>query len=228
LIRINTDLDHFIHAASHDLLAPLGNIETSINMMNKITQTDARLMGFLKIINNSVKKFRALITDIATIAKVENEMTAKEMVDLDEIINNIEWSLEDKIKESGAVIERILGVRHTLFSKKNLRSIVYNLISNAIKFRGEAPPVITVLTRKEGDYVVISVKDNGRGIPESDLDKIFNMYGRLNVDVEGHGIGLYLAKKIVNASGGEIIVESKPGIGSEFKIYLKSETKNLV
>lgn len=228
LIRINTDLDHFIHAASHDLLAPLGNIETSINMMNKITQTDARLMGFLKIINNSVKKFRALITDIATIAKVENEMTAKEMVDLDEIINNIEWSLEDKIKESGAVIERILGVRHTLFSKKNLRSIVYNLISNAIKFRGEAPPVITILTRKEGGFVLISVKDNGRGIPESDLEKIFNMYGRLNVDVEGHGIGLYLAKKIVNASGGEIIVESKPGIGSEFKIYLKSETENLV
>jgi len=228
LIRINTDLDHFIHAASHDLLAPLGNIETSINMMNKITQTDARLMGYLKIINSSVKKFRALITDIATIAKVENEMTAKEMVDLDEIINNIEWSLEDKIKESGAVIERILGVRHTLFSKKNLRSIVYNLISNAIKFRGEAPPAITILTRKEGDYVVISVKDNGRGIPESDLDKIFNMYGRLNQNVEGHGIGLYLAKKIVNASGGEIIIESKPGVGSEFKIYLKSQTEILV
>lgn len=228
LIRINTDLDHFIHAASHDLLAPLGNIETSINMMNKITQTDAKLIGFLKIINNSVKKFRKLITDIATIAKVENEMTAKEMVDIDEIINNIEWSLEDKIKSSGTVIKRNLGLRYILFSKKNLRSILYNLISNAIKFKGEVPPAITILTRKEGDHIVLSVKDNGQGIPKNDIDKIFNMYGRLNLDVEGHGIGLYLAKKIVNASGGEIIVESEPGIGSDFKIYLKSEAENLV
>ncbi len=227
LIRINTDLDNFIHAASHDLLAPLSNIETSIKMMNKITQTDAKLIGFLKIINNSVKKFRKLITDIATIAKVENEMTAMEMVDIDEIINNIEWSLEDKIKESGAVIERSIGLRYILFSKKNLRSILFNLISNAIKFKGKVPPAITILTRKEGNHIVLSVKDNGQGIPKSDIDKIFNMYGRLNLDVEGHGIGLYLAKKIVNASGGEIVVESEPGIGSDFKIYLKSGAENL-
>jgi len=227
LIRINTDLDHFIHAASHDLLAPLGNIETSINIMNKIALTDAKLHDFLNIINTSVKKFRELITDIATIAKVENDMIAMEMIDLDEIINNIEWSLENKIQASEAVITRNLEVKHILFSKKNLRSIVYNLVSNAIKFRGDETPVITILTWKEGDNVVLSVKDNGKGIPKGGIDKIFNMYGRLNQDVEGHGIGLYLAKKIVNAAGGKIVVESEPGVGSDFMIYLKIETENV-
>jgi len=228
LTRINADLDHFIHAASHDLLAPLGNIESSIDIMNKIPLSDDKLMHFLNIINHSVKKFRELITEIATIAKIESYMNAMEIVDLDEIIENIEWSLADKIKASGAVITRNLGVTKIPFSKKNLRSILFNLISNAIKFKGEESPTITILTWKEADKLILSVKDNGQGIPKADLDKIFNMYGRLKQDIEGQGIGLYLAKKIVNAAGGEIIVESKPGIGSDFKIFLKSGTENLV
>jgi len=226
LIRINSDLDHFIHAASHDLLAPLCNIESSIDIMNKIHLSDAKLHNFLDIINNSVKKFRELITDIATIAKIENDMNAREIVDLAEIIENVEWSLEDKIKASGAIFKKKLGVRKIPFSKKNLRSILFNLISNAIKFRREEAPLITILTRKEADKIIISVKDNGQGIPKAGIDKIFSMYGRLKQDIEGQGIGLYLAKKIINAAGGEIIVESEPDVGSEFLIHIKAETEN--
>jgi len=223
LQRINADLDHFIHAASHDLLAPLGNIETSINIMNKIPLTDNKLMDFLNIINASIKKFRALITDIAAIAKVEGDMMVMEMVNLDDIINNIEWSLENKIGEAQAVITRDLQVKDILFSKKNIRSIVYNLVSNAIKFRREAAPQITIHTWMEGEMVVISVMDNGKGMAKGAMDKIFEMYGRINHDVEGHGIGLYLAKKIVNAAGGSIEVKSELGVGSDFRIYLKAQ-----
>lgn len=226
LLRINADLDHFIHAASHDLLAPLSNIETSINIMNRIALSDEKLHDFLTMINMSVKKFRELITDIATIAKVEGDMMALEMVDLEETINNIEWSLEDKIAESGTVIIRELAVKQVLFSKKNLRSIVYNLVSNAVKFRRDESPVVRISTQKEGDHILLSVQDNGKGIPKNAVNKIFDMYGRLNHDVEGHGIGLYLAKKIVNATGGNIVVDSEPGLGTTFRIYLKIETAN--
>ncbi|WP_448700542.1 chemotaxis protein CheB [Mucilaginibacter sp. AW1-3] len=227
LLRINADLDHFIHAASHDLLAPLSNIETSINIMNKISLSEPKLIDFLNVINMSVRKFRELIKDIATIAKVEGDMLATEMVDLEEIIGNIEWSLENKIAESGAVITRELEVKQLLFSKKNLRSIVYNLLSNAIKFKREESPLIHVTAKKDGDYIVLSVQDNGKGIPKDGVDKIFDMYGRLNNDIEGHGIGLYLAKKIVNAAGGTITLESEPGIGSKFTISIKIETEQL-
>jgi two-component system CheB/CheR fusion protein len=221
LERINSDLDHFVHAASHDLLAPLGNIETSINIMNTLSLSDAKLMDILKIINTSIKKFRVLITDIAVIAKVESDMIATEMVDIEDIIDNIEWSLENKIIESNTTIKRNLEVTHILFSKKNLRSILYNLVSNAIKFRREEAPAITIHTWSEGEHIVLSVKDNGKGIPKESIEKIFNMYGRLNQNVEGHGIGLYLAKKIVNASGGSIVVESEAELGTTFKVYLK-------
>ena len=71
LLRINADLDNFVHTTSHDLLAPLANIEISIGVMNEVKVTDLQLNKFLNVINSSVKKFRSLINDIATIAKLE-------------------------------------------------------------------------------------------------------------------------------------------------------------
>ncbi|WP_264563462.1 chemotaxis protein CheB [Flavobacterium sp. N3904] len=223
LIRINTDLDHFIHAASHDLLTPLGNIEGSIEMLNDTKISDSSFSEFLYIINSSIKTFRALITDISTIAKVENDMIQTEKVDLNEILDNIEWSLKDKIVESEAKITRELIIKEIHFSKKNIRSILYNLICNSIKFRSEEHPGITIKASQEGNYCVLTISDNGIGISEKGLLKIFDIYGRLHQDIEGSGIGLYLAKKIINAAGGKIVVESELGVGTKFIIYLNQE-----
>ena len=223
LVRINADLDHFIHAASHDLLAPLATIETSINIMNKITLSEPKLIDFLNVINHSIHKYRELINDIAAIAKIEGDMIVLEKVEIDDIINNIIWSLEDKIKLSDAVITRDLQVKSVMFSKKNLRSIIYNFVSNAIKFRRDEKPVIHIRTVAEDEFIVLSVQDNGIGISKKDIHKIFEMYGRLNQDAEGQGIGLYLAKKIVDAAHGNMEVESEPGKGSKFTIYFKAE-----
>ena len=225
LLRINADMDHFIHAASHDLLGPLANIETSINIMNKISLSEPKLIDFLNMINISIHKYRELITDIAKIAKIEGDMIKMEQVDIDELIDNIEWSLADRIELSAAMIIRDLGVKTILFSKKNLRSIIYNLVSNAIKFKGKEAPVIHIRTAKENDFIVLSVTDNGIGIPKAGVNKIFEMYGRLNQDAEGQGIGLYLAKKIVNAANGNMDVESEPGKGSKFTIHFKAEVE---
>jgi signal transduction histidine kinase len=220
LMRINADLENFVNTASHDLLGPLSSIEMSIDVMNEVKVVDPELNNFLGIINASVKKFRTLIGDIANIAKIESDMKALEMVDLDEILNNIEWSLDNKIEASKAVINRQLEVKQILFSKKNLRSILYNLISNSIKFKGDQSPLVNLHTEKLGNYVVLSVQDNGIGIDAVHLNKIFDMYGRIHHDVEGQGIGLYLAKKIVDAAKGNIVVESELGKGSKFIIYL--------
>jgi two-component system CheB/CheR fusion protein len=222
LVRINADLDHFIHAASHDLLAPLANIETSINIMNKMTLSQPKLIDFLNAINTSVHKYRELITDVGKIARIEGDMIAMEPVSVDDVLKNIEWSLEGKIQLSGAVIVRDLQVKSILFSKNNLRSIIYNLMSNAIKFKRDEPPVIHVKTIAQGDFIVLSVQDNGIGIPQKSMKKIFDMYGRLNQEAEGQGIGLYLAKKIVNAADGSMEVESEPGKGSKFTIFFKA------
>lgn len=219
LLRINSDLDNFVHTASHDLLAPLSSIEASIAIMNGIQSGNPEVNEFLSIIDFSIKKFRSLITDISAVAKIENNTIATELVDINEMISNIEWSLNDKIIAAEAVIHKDLEVTHILFSKKNLRSIVYNLVSNAVKFRNGQSPLIHIKTAREADQVLLSVRDNGRGMDKNSTDKIFSKYGRLQTDVEGQGIGLYLAKNIVDSTGGHIVVESEPGKGSLFTIY---------
>ena len=150
-------------------------------------------------------------------------MIATEMVDINEIIDNIQWSLDDKIKLAGAVINRNLEVEHILFSKKNLRSIIYNLISNSIKFKGTKPPVINIRTIRDGNNVTLSVEDNGRGLSKYDVTKIFDLYGRLHHDIEGQGIGLYLAKKMIDATDGNITVESELDKGTKINVYFKTE-----
>ena len=222
LERINADLDNFVYTASHDLLAPLGNIEMSIDVMNKIKVVDPELDQFLKVINNSAKKFRSLVTEIATIARIDMDMAVMEDIDMEELIKHVEWSLDDKIKQSGAVINRVLGIKTIHFSKKNLRSILFNLVSNGIKFQTDVPPVINIVTGKDGDDVILSVEDNGIGMMGEDTDKIFGMYDRLHPAVEGQGIGLYLVKKIVNAAGGKITVETQSGKGSKFTVKFEA------
>jgi two-component system CheB/CheR fusion protein len=222
LERINNDLDNFVLTASHDLLAPLSNIEMSIDVMNKLSAIGPELNQYLMVINNSVKKFRSLITDIATVAKVENSMMTMEMVDVDEVLDNIMWSLDEKIKSSGAVINRRLNVKRILFSKKNLRSLLFNLVANGIKYNKGENPEIIVSTSWEDNHVVLSVEDFGIGISEEEKEKVFAMYGRGKTEIEGQGIGLYLVQKIVDAGEGHLVVESKEGQGSKFIIHFKS------
>lgn len=185
-----------------------------------MTLSEIEVIDFLNIINLSIKQFRALITEIATIAKIESDMLVLEFVDLDEIINSVAWSLQNEINASGAVIKRDIKVKQILFSKKNLRSIIYNLVSNAIKYKSHLPPVIDIRTVKNEHNVTITVQDNGIGIAKDQLHKVFEMYTRFNQDTEGNGIGLYLAKKIIDGVGGDIMVESELGVGSRFTIHI--------
>jgi two-component system CheB/CheR fusion protein len=225
LMNINADLDNFVHTASHDLLGPLANIQLSIDVMNQLELfRDPQLHKFLEIINGSIKMFGELVREMGTIGKIENEMSVMEPVDLDQLIDDLTLSIENRIYSTGTLITKDMAVSQIYFSKKNLRSIIYNLISNAIKFKSpDRDPEITISTKTEQGYVVLTVKDNGIGIPENEFENIFKMYGRLHKDVEGQGIGLYLIKKIVDASGGNVIVKSEPGKGSIFTIYFKAE-----
>ena len=190
--------------------------------MNQLKITnDPDLHRFLDIINTSVKKFKFLLKELATIGKIENEMTAWEAVDINELINDISLSIKDIINSGKANITTNITIANIYFAKKNMRSILYNLISNALKYNNAEQPELLISTKKENGFVLLSVQNNGIGIPEKDYNKVFSMYGRLDKNIEGQGIGLYLIKKIVDAAGGKITVESEPRKGSTFTIFFK-------
>src|SRR5690606_12139833 len=108
------------------------------------------------------------------------------------------------------------------FSKKNLKSILQNLISNSVKFRSpyRKPKVMVDTEKTEDGYIVLRVRDNGLGIKEKDHDKLFSMYCRLNADIPGTGVGMAIVKRLVENAGGKIELESKIGEGSTFKVFL--------
>jgi len=104
-----------------------------------------------------------------------------------------------------------------------------NLVTNALKFSSpDRVPEIIVKTEKKDQFIILTVIDNGIGIAKDEIDHIFKKYKRLSAATEGTGVGLYLTRKIVNASGGKIEVKSNPGNGCTFKIFFKIQVKRSV
>jgi PAS domain S-box-containing protein len=225
LKRINTDLDNFVYTASHDLKAPVLNLEglslrLEKQLGSKMTEMESIIFHMIK---SSVDKLKTTIVDLTKITQVQKEMEDDpELLQFDELLEDIKSDIQMLILESGAEIKADFKVPALQYTRRNLRSVLYNLLSNAIKYRAaDRLPTIEVRTFIEGDYVVLCVSDNGLGIEEHQVKKIFNMFYRLHTHVDGSGIGLYIIKKIVENKGGHIEVESVPDKGTNFKVYFK-------
>ncbi|MEP6597468.1 MAG: HAMP domain-containing sensor histidine kinase, partial [Ginsengibacter sp.] len=179
--------------------------------------------SLLQNVESSIRKIQKIITELTDTRKVEYKYSAKEeLLHFANILEEVRLTIMDSMTSSGAVIKSELNVHDITFSRRKLRSIIYNLASNAIKYKSpERKPEIFIKTEREKDFIIISVKDNGLGIEASKQDAIFSKYFRVENKIEGSGIGLYLVKEIVNNLGGRIILESEPGKGSEFKVYFK-------
>jgi PAS domain S-box-containing protein len=228
LKHINADLDNFIYTASHDLKAPILNIEGLIKVLSrrfhKLYTQDEQIDHILDMMNTAVIRFRGTINDLTDIARIQKQMDQEsESIDLQEIVHTTLLDLSQQVEESGARVESYLEQCPSVaFSRKNLKSVIYNLLSNAIKYRDlHRTPQIKITCRPEGDYLVLSVQDNGLGIDTRHENKIFGMFKRFHAHVEGTGVGLYIVKKMVENAGGKIAVESKLGEGSVFKVYFK-------
>ncbi|MEJ7693880.1 CheR family methyltransferase [Daejeonella sp.] len=222
--RINDDLNNFVYGASHDLNAPILNIETVMGILNKtLDMSSPDVVSLSGMMNTALTNFKEVIKELGKVGALESEtMEEAHMENFEAVYKEIEESISERIKLANATITTDFSEKEVRFPKKNLRSILLNLITNAIKFHSpERSPDISIGTQKVADFVILIVKDNGLGINKERIDFVFNMYHRINDDIEGQGIGLYLVKKIINASGGKIEVESEVDKGSTFKIFFK-------
>lgn len=232
LERINADLDSFIYTASHDLKAPIANLEGLLILLDKklqerLSEKDQNLLAMMK---TSIDRFKKTIADLSDVTKMQKELEDKvsEIVQLPEVFEDVRQDISSLIKKNEAVIHSHFEIEEIAFDRKNLRSIFYNLLANGIKYRSaERIPELFVETRKEQNgTILLSIRDNGEGIPENQREKIFSLFKRLHKDVEGSGMGLYIVKKIVENNGGRIEIESEVGQGTNFKIYLQNEESN--
>ncbi|OUJ75154.1 hypothetical protein BXP70_03770 [Hymenobacter crusticola] len=225
LTRTNVDLDNFIYTASHDLKAPINNIEGLLSSLRDElpAQSPAGAVDYiLTLMQDSVDRFTRTIEHLTTVSRLQKEHDPPtEPVALAPIIEDVRLDLAPLLQQTGGRLQ--VNVQHCpllTFSEKNLRSVVYNLLSNALKYRHpDRLPVVHVRARQEEPYVVLEVEDNGLGFDLAREEQLFAMFQRLHTHVEGTGIGLYMVKRMVENAGGKISVHSQVGVGTTFTIY---------
>jgi signal transduction histidine kinase len=232
LKKVNNDLDNFVYSASHDLKAPMSNIEgllsTLYESLGEGILQDENIQMIFDLINQSITRFKGTITDLTEITKIQKNLEEDfNSIAIEEAISFVLIGIRDLIESAQAKVSVNSDPEIQLnFSRKNLNSILFNLISNAIKYRSpERKPEINIDIRKDSEFVVLTVQDNGLGFKPEDKTKIFGMFKRLHNHVEGSGIGLYIVKRILENCGGSIDAESTPGQGSKFKVYFSLNPK---
>jgi PAS domain S-box-containing protein len=226
LRRTNVDLDNFIYTASHDLKAPISNIEGLLLALEHELPPAGRVgevPTMLTMMQEAVERFQRTIQHLTDVSRLQQEHSqALEQLLLAPVVAEVLLDLRPLIQQTQARVDVSIPAELTVkFSAKNLRSVVYNLVSNALKYRqADQLPRVQVSCGLEDSYQVLRVQDNGLGLDLTrGSGKLFGMFQRLHTHVEGTGIGLYMVKKMVENAGGRIEVESRPNQGATFRVY---------
>lgn len=228
LQQSNNDLQQFAHVASHDLKEPVRKVKTFIGRLHEeyADKFDQRGKGYLEKIQHATDRMVSMIEGVLNYSTLGSSIQRSEDVNLNDVFVQIETDLEVVIQDTGTRIHRndiprIEGASVLLYQ------LFYNLINNSIKFaRPGVSPEILVEARIHAvngkEMVEIRVRDNGIGFEQQHADVIFETFTRLNSKdkYEGTGLGLALARKIVERHGGTIRAIGSKERGAEFIINL--------
>jgi light-regulated signal transduction histidine kinase (bacteriophytochrome) len=220
LRRANADLEQFSYAAAHDLQEPLRMVTIYSQMLKRkyAGQLDQQADEFIGYCVDGARRMEMLVRDLLAYTRATSSCDeAPPLVDLNKVVVEAAGNLQMAISESGAsvVYEALPEVRaHSTL----MQQLLQNLISNAIKYRSEEPPVVTIAAVRRDSAWLISVSDNGLGIAPEYREHIFGLFKRLHNSAQypGTGLGLAICQRIVERYGGKIWVESQGFKGSTF------------
>jgi len=225
LVRSNTDLEQFAHVASHDLQEPLRMVASFMQLLEKKYkgQLDEQADRWIHHAVDGATRMQELIQDLLSYSRIESGGKEFEACEMTEVVSRAIENLRILIKESKATVT-FDTMPCLIGDKPQLRSLLQNLIGNAIKYHGDHAACVHISAEREGDDWLFSVRDNGIGIAPEFADRVFVIFQRLHTRqaYPGTGIGLAICKKIVERHGGRIRVESEPGLGSIFLFNLPS------
>ncbi len=220
LAQRNKDLEQFTYIISHNLRAPVANIQGLAGLLGDLEPGEPESLDTLEALSVSVNNLDKVILDLNHILQVRSQVNDQiEKVYLPGLLEEIGAGISQMIEKNKVTLKGDFDAFDELYILKSyLYSIFQNLVINAIKYRRtNIKPVIVVSTKLKTDRMMICFKDNGRGI---DLEKygshLFGLYKRFDWSVEGKGVGLFMVKMQVESLGGTISVKSRVNVGTEF------------
>ena len=227
LSKQNKELQQFSYIVSHNLRAPVVNIRSFLDLLevDKISDDwNKEIIGKLDI---SIDRLEATLEDlINAISFRKDSIIPKTEINLESFTNGIVQSIEHQFKRAEAFIKMdFSAVPNLNYLPFHLENILMNLFTNAIKYKNPDQALnLEINSKRDGKFVVITVQDNGLGIDLNKYeDRIFGLYQRFHENVsDGKGIGLYLIKNQLKAMGGDLLIESQVGVGSTFKVFIKT------
>ena len=219
LERSNAELEQFAYIASHDLQEPLRKVASFCQLLERRYKgkLDERADQYIAFAVDGAKRMQILINDLLAFSRVGRIVREPVEVSCDAVLEQALANLADAIERSGATVTS--DDLPTVSAEVPLLTAVFqNLISNALKFRGEDPPKVSVTVRRDGDFWEFAIADNGIGIDPEYAERIFVIFQRLHnkADYPGTGIGLAMCRKIVEYHGGTIWLDTDVESGSRF------------
>ncbi|MEO1051530.1 MAG: PAS domain S-box protein [Bacteroidota bacterium] len=223
----NEELDNFVYKVSHDLRAPLSSILGLVNLAQH-DRNDDDIRHYVGMIKDRVEQLDRFISDVLSHSKNLKIAVTNAEIDLQEVFDNCFADLNylPNAHNIQKAVEVEGGKLHS--DKWRINEIFRNLISNAIKYHdpAKATPYVKIKATIDANFARVTVEDNGIGIHEELMPKIFEMFYRATENSEGSGIGLYIVKNAIERIGGTLDIDSHAGIGTKFEIVLPNMPEN--
>lgn len=228
LLKRNLELDNYAHTVAHDLTSSLsgmvGYSELLIDPEDDIPKTERD--QYLKHIAESGKKMSNIIKELLVFACLKREDIDVTKIDMQSAIASTINRLNYQIKESSSTITIEQEISNCIGYAAWVEEVLYNYLTNAIKYGGKHPKIDIYSEKSKDGFITYCIKDNGEGIDEKHLQVIFDEENNVKYNLtKGYGLGLSIAKRIIEKLDGFVSVESEVGKGSIFKFSLKEELK---
>ena len=243
----NEELQQVIYVTSHDLRSPMVNIKGFSGMLKEYvdsimkglemqelnedtrnelsTVIDEDIPDAIRFIDSSIDKMESLIEGLLRISRIGSATLHKVPLDMGKMVEDINRTFEFRIKDQGVVIS-IDNLPDCFGDEIQVNQVVSNLFDNALKYLDpERPGTIRISGERLNGRCIYSVEDNGVGIPDEHMEKVFQLFHRIDrMKTKGEGLGLTAVKRILDRNDGRIWVESKFGKGSRFTFSLPSNS----
>jgi signal transduction histidine kinase len=223
LARSNEELEQFAYVASHDLQEPLRMIASYTQLLSERYRgkLDEQADKYIAYSVDGAVRMQALIHDLLKFSRVGKAEIELSITDCSAVVEQAVQNLRAAIEQSGAVVNWN-DLPAIMADRSQLTQVFQNLIANAVKFHASDKPVIQIDAQRKDHEWVVTVSDNGIGIPEENWKDVFIIFRRLNGRSEypGNGIGLSICKKIIERHGGRIWIEAQPKPGCCFRFSL--------